>query len=312
MVKEGSTQPETSTPSAKTKKSPKKKKPEMRTKRSPLRKVKRTTDSTAQAAFYEALLARLNNERKTDDESLKLIATCIDRIDRRDQKATGTGDVFHKACLNRGGMKEDDPLPMPFELSNPKVTKAVWFWPIYFRNVRLTRGGILDAHGLPGPYADAFLRAAEAIWPDGSAETRKNLLQAFQAAAYLWLNSQKSTAGDILDVPGVIFFLESHLKRARDLVVELDAEVLNAKVGPKASEDYRISRTVLDEANFASADVETLRRVLKTHGEKKGGKKNEKPDKQTPKDRICHKCKKTVPVTITMKAHRADATACKK
>lgn len=192
------------------------------------------------------------------------------------------------------------------------MVKAEWLWVIYFKHVGLTRHGIVDEHGLPGIYSQAFLRSLKLIYPASSDETRENLLKSFQAAGYVFLSAPRNGSGDVIDLSELIFFLDPHMKSAKQEIVTCDAALLTKSKGQKAGQEYLLSRNDLDERNFADNDLPTLQRIIKSHSQS-GAAKTGSDGTAGGKDgqRKCRKCGKVVPSPTTMKDHRASKD-CKK
>lgn len=216
-------------------------------------------------------------------------------------------------CKLRAHLKEDEALPMPFEIANPRLLKEPWLWPIFWAHAKITRLGLIDSFGLPGPFLKAFTSSLEIAYPRSTEEQRQAISTLFSQGAYLLLCGRQSLGDGNKLTPAFVqelsLFLEPTLKEARRLLVVLDASVLGAELGAAAGKSFETAATTLDVSKFAQADADIVKRLTKEHGGKGTQRKKVDGDKsQGPRKMICKKCKKEVPAGQTMKDHR---TTCK-
>ena len=225
--------------------------------------------------------------------------------------AQAAADPLVVHCKLRAHMKEDEALATPFEIANPRVLKEPWMWPIFWAHAKITRLGILDSFGLPGPFLKALASSLEIAYPASTEEQRRAIMTLFSQGAYLFLSGRQALGEGNKITPAFVqelsLFLEPTLKEARRLLVVLDASVLTAELGAVAGKSFETAATTLDVSKFAQADADTVKRLTKEHGGKSGQRK--RPDNgnhQGPRKLMCKKCKKEVPIGQTMKDHRTS------
>lgn len=239
--------------------------------------------------------------------------TALDTITAASRpKNNAAEDPLVMYCRQRAGIKADDSLPIPFEISNGRLLKVPWLWPIYWAHTKVTKTQLLDSYGLPGVLSQAIDKTLKILYPDASEDDRTEVRILFCQGAFIFMSASIAKPLSIAAIGDLGDFLEPILKQARLRIVFLDSAVLMKSFGSAQSAVFIKMNTVLHPTLFAASDEALIARLskdVKEHPASKRPRLDDKQDKNGSKGRrremVCKKCKKPV-VGMSMQDHKKE------
>jgi hypothetical protein len=135
----------------------------------------------------------------------------------------------------------------PGALHDPRVFKDPIGWALWSaREDGPQARDLLTAHTLPGPISELMLRFWRGAWADEDKES-KTFIDLQDLFIQICLTVISFTLNDL----GQLVLVQTpSIKRARSIIIDLDANLIRGVKGNQAAKNFKVHRTVLNAENF--------------------------------------------------------------